>query len=107
MDEKKKARSVIDLSRPTSKRAPEVKVEFKRWRSRTELEPLARRISENAELMDRLRAAAGSENEDLAREISYEIIKYAQNLDPTIGAPEGTRIVLILGTMLGHFKAED
>jgi hypothetical protein len=107
MDDEKKW--IARLVTPPKRAAPasEPKVEFKKWRSQAELEPLARRISENGELMSRLRAAAGSENENLAREIAHDITKYAQSLDPTIGTPEGTRIVLILGTMIGHFKQED
>jgi hypothetical protein len=72
-------------------------------RSETELEPLALKISENAILMQTLREAVGSENLDLAGEVRRQITEYARTLDPSINTAEGTRIVVVLLKMIGHF----
>jgi hypothetical protein len=79
---------------------------FQRERSRTkkELEPIAIRVADNAALMQRFRAACGSENRDLVREVTLAITRHAQELDPTITFHEGTTIVVILAEMVGHFK---
>ena len=71
-------------------------------RTQEDLRPLALRISENAELMQRFRAAIGSEDEDQAREVLYEVTAYAQSLDPSITGPEGTRVVVVLMNIVGH-----
>jgi hypothetical protein len=55
--------------------------------------------------MRRFRAACGSENRDLTREVTAEVTRYVQELDPTITIHEGTTIVVVLAKMVGHFKA--
>jgi hypothetical protein len=52
--------------------------------------------------MQQFRAAIGSENRDLAREVHDAVTRYAQELDPTITYDEGTNIVLTLMKMVGH-----
>ena len=72
--------------------------EYFRSKSRTEkeLEPIAIRVAENDALRQRFCAACGSENRDLAREVTLAITRYAQELDPTITFDEGTTIGMIL-----------
>jgi hypothetical protein len=43
--------------------------------------------------MQQFRAAIGSENRDLAREVHGAVTRNAQELDPTITYDEGTNIV--------------
>jgi hypothetical protein len=74
----------------------------KRSRTQEELEPIARRVAENTTLMQQFRAAIGSENRDLAREVSEAVARYAQEFDPTITYDEGTNIVLTLMKMVGN-----
>jgi hypothetical protein len=50
--------------------------------------------------MERLRAALGSGNEALGRDIMDEVTRYAQSLDPTIAYSDGTRIVVTLMKMM-------
>jgi hypothetical protein len=78
--------------------------QHKRWRTEKELQLIAMRVSENIELMQRFRAAIGSQNRVVAAEISKDITAYAQELDPTIGEDEGTTIVLILLKMVTNFQ---
>jgi hypothetical protein len=87
--------------------APDLPREHFRSKSRTEkeLEPIASRVAENAALMQRFRAAVGSENRDLAGEVMGEVTRYAQELDPTISFDEGTTIVVALLKTVGHFRA--
>src|SRR5262245_40274923 len=68
----------------------------KHRRSAEELESISGRVAENAALMERFRAARGSGNEALGRDIMDEVVRYAQSLDPTINYSDGTRIVVIL-----------
>ena len=56
-------------------------------------------------MRQRFCAACGSENRDLAREVTLAITRYAQELDPTITFDEGTTIGMILAKMVGHFRA--
>jgi hypothetical protein len=51
-------------SAATKAEEPERVIPKRRWRTEMELEPIARRVAENLPLMERFRAAAGSENED-------------------------------------------
>jgi hypothetical protein len=74
-------------------------------RTTEELEPLALRIAENAELMHRFRAVFGSEDRYRGEAIANEIATYARTLDSTVTHPEGTRIVVILMNLVGHPKA--
>ncbi|HET7021479.1 MAG TPA: hypothetical protein VFI58_12260 [Xanthobacteraceae bacterium] len=104
MDDRDKPRGIaIGRTRRRSSSAPDLPLDhFRRKRSRTqeELETIARRVAENTTLMQQFRAAIGSENRDLARQVSEAITRYAQELDPTITYDEGTNIVLTL--MVGH-----
>jgi hypothetical protein len=97
----------IGWTRPRSTSAPDLPLEHFRSKSRTEkeLEPIAIRVAENAALMQRFRAACGSENRELAGEVMTEITRYAQELDPTITYHEATMIIVVLAKMIGHFRA--
>ena len=57
-------------------------------RSVEELEPLARQILENAELIKRFREVRGSDNEDAARQVVYDVGDYAETIDPTVSHVE-------------------
>jgi hypothetical protein len=70
-------------------------------RTTEELEPLAKRVAENAPLMERFRAVVGSQDGQRAADATQEVRTYAQELDPTVTFSEGTRIALIL---LNHLK---
>ena len=76
----------------------------KQWRIEKQLIPIADRVEENIELMQRLRATIGSENRALARQAILDVTRYAQTLDPTISVPEGTTVTVILLKKIGHFK---
>jgi hypothetical protein len=67
-----------------------------RWRQTEELEPIADKVAQNAELMERLRSAIASEDHDLAQTIIHEIALYAQRFDPTFGLLDGSRIAVML-----------
>jgi hypothetical protein len=106
-DRDKPRRIAVGWQSERSTFAPDLPLEHFRSKSRTEkeLEPIAIRVAENAALMQRFRAACGSENRDLAREVTLAITRYAQELDPTITFDEGTTISMILAKMVGHFRA--
>jgi hypothetical protein len=76
-----------------------------RLRELDELLPLAKLIGENAELMGRLRAAAGAENKELARNVIDEITRYAQTLDPSVTTVDGNSLTIILMKMIRHTGA--
>jgi hypothetical protein len=67
-----------------------------RWRQMEELKPIADKVAQNPELMDRLRSTIGSEDRDRAENIIHEIAIYAQRFDPNFGLLEGSRIALML-----------
>jgi hypothetical protein len=106
-DRDKPRRTAVGWQSERTTSAPDLPLEHFRSKSRTEkeLEPIAIRVAENAVLMQRFRAACGSENRDLVREVMAEVTRYAQELDPTIIFQEGTTIVVILAKMVGHFPA--
>jgi len=79
-------------------------IQPRRQRTAKELEPIAEQVAENAAVMERFRAAIGSNNNALGREVMDEVTEYAQKVDPTISVSEGTRITAILLRKLGHFK---
>ena len=68
-------------------------------RSREELRPLAERVAQNPQIMQRFYQARGSDNEALGRDVVDEIRNYARELDPTITYVEGARMVLVLEEM--------
>ncbi len=78
---------------------PPAKQKPAKIRSREELRPLARRIAENPQIMQRFYQARGSDNEALGLEVVEEIRNYARELDPTITFFEGTTMVLVLEEM--------
>jgi hypothetical protein len=97
-----KPRGVIVI-RQTPRRAPASdepmpfeRIPHKRSRNTDELEPLAKRVAENSALMERFRAVVGSNDEQRAADITQEITKYAQELDPNVTYDEGTSIALVL-----------
>jgi hypothetical protein len=106
-DRDKPKRIAVGWQSERSTSAPDLPLEHFRSKSRTEkeLEPIAVRVAENAALMQRFRAACGSENRDLVGEVMAEVTRYAQELDPTIIFQEGTTISVILAKMVGHFRA--
>jgi hypothetical protein len=106
-DRDKPRRIAVGWQSERSTSALDLPPEYFRSKSRTEkeLEPIAIRVAENAALMQRFRAACGSENRDLVGEVMAEVTRYAQELDPTIIFQEGTTIVVILAKMIGHFRA--
>ncbi len=106
-DRDKPRRTAVGWQSERSTSAPDLPLEHFRSKSRTEkeLEPIAIRVAENTALMQRFRAACGSENRDLTREVTLAITRYAQELEPTITFDEGTTIVVILAKMVGHFRA--
>lgn len=67
-----------------------------RWRRMEELKPIADKVAQNAELMDKLRSAIGSEDDDRAQKIIYEIALYAHRFDASFGLLEGSRIALMV-----------
>jgi len=67
-----------------------------RWRKAGEVKPIADKVAQNAELMERLRSVFGSGDRDRAQKIIHEIARYAQRFDPTFGLTEGTDIALML-----------
>ena len=69
-------------------------------RSVEELEPLARQILENAELIKRFREVRGSDNEDAARQVVYDVGDYAETIDPTVSHVEKTRLTLALMNLI-------
>jgi hypothetical protein len=91
-------------SSPTHGAAEPLKPEF--MRTLEELAPLAMRIAQNAELMDRFRAVAGSDDKTRAMEMIDEITRYAQSLDQSISFSEGTRVVVALMKIVGHSEGE-
>jgi len=106
-DRDKPRRIAVGCQSERSTSALDLPPEYFRSKSRTEkeLEPIAIRVAENTALMQRFRAACGSENRDLVGEVMAEVTRYAQELDPTIIFQEGTTIVVILAKMIGHFRA--
>jgi len=58
-------------------------------RSVEELDPVARRISSDRNLMQRFREVIVCENSDRAREMVDEIRHIAQTIDPSISYAEG------------------
>jgi hypothetical protein len=56
----------------------------KRSRTEKELQPIAMQVSGNTELMQRFRAAIGSQSRAQAAEVSKDITEYAQKLDSSI-----------------------
>ena len=91
---------------PQARLRPELEPESfpKGRRSEQELEPIAGQVAENAPLMERLRAAIGSQNQALGTAVMDEVRNYAKGLDPTINYSEGTKIVTILLKKVGHFR---
>jgi hypothetical protein len=69
-----------------------------------ELTPLAVRIAENADLVQRFRAVVGCDDRERASKMMDEVREYAQTLDPSISDVEGARIVLVLLNILGPFE---
>jgi hypothetical protein len=104
-DRNKPRGTVIVRGRPSSSTQdaamPFEKAQRKRSRTESELQSIVIRVSQNAALMQRFRSTFGSENRDLAREVSQEITRYAQELDSTVTFDEGTTIVLALLKMAG------
>lgn len=90
------SRPATATPRPTSAAPP--------IRTQEQLRPLALRIAENADLMQRFRAVIGSEDQERASEVSDEIRRFAQGLDSSVTFSEGTRIVVILMGIVGHPK---
>jgi hypothetical protein len=68
-------------------------------RTSEQLKPLAKRVAENAAIMQRFYQARGSDDEALGREAIDEIRNYARTLDPTITYVEGAWLVLVLEEM--------
>jgi len=71
-----------------------------RWRQTEELKPIADKVAQNTELMERLRSVFGSGDHARTREVTRDICLYAQQLDPTFGLLEGTRIAFMLAQKL-------
>jgi hypothetical protein len=65
-----------------------------------ELEPLARQVLENTELIKRFREARGSNNEEATRQVVDDVRDYARTIDPTISHVEATRLILTLVSLI-------
>jgi hypothetical protein len=75
-----------------------------RTRPEAELEPIAMKIAQNAEIMERFRAAFGSNDQKLVGQLTRDVIAFAQGLDPTIDHSEGVKVVTALMKVLGYFE---
>ena len=76
-------------------------------RSREELTPIATRLAENGDLLERFKEVQGTDRERANKLIS-EVTSRAQELDPTITDTEGVRIsLLLMGMFSGAGRAPD
>ena len=74
----------------------------KPMRTQEELTPIALHVATNSELMVRFRDVIGSEDMERASKLIDEVTNCAKNLDATITASEGTRIVVLLMKLVSH-----
>jgi hypothetical protein len=65
-------------------------------RPKPELISITERIVQDVALMERLRAAIGSNNKERARAVMSEVTQSAREIDPSINVSEGVGIIVIL-----------
>jgi hypothetical protein len=108
-DEQKRRLTIIEIPKPaktTPTSGEPLPSKPKRTRTMEELRPLALRVSQNPSLMGRFHSAFGSGNKKLASEVTDEITRFAQGIDPTVTVSEGAGIVVVLMKIAGLSEGE-
>jgi hypothetical protein len=103
-DEQKRRLTIIEIPKPaktTPTSGEPLPSNPRRTRTMEELRPLALRVTENPSLMERFHSAFGSGNKKLASEVTDEITRFVQGLDPSVTASEGAGIVVVLMKIAG------
>jgi len=90
----------LDRSQPQAPGAPLPR--SKPMRTREELATIVQRLTQNAELMQQLRGAIGSDDKRRMSAAIDEIERVAQTVDPTITNPEAVRITVLLAKIIGQ-----
>jgi hypothetical protein len=109
-DEQKPRLTIIEIPKPaktTPTSGESLPSKPKRTRTMEELRPLALRVTQNASLMERFHSAFGSGDKKLASEVTDEITRFVQSLDPSVTASEGAGIIVLLMTLSDHPKGSD
>jgi hypothetical protein len=104
MTDDKRQKGILRL-RTFAEQTPDSKTEFAlgkrmRLRSLEQLEPLARSIARNQELMKRFQDVMGCDDEDRARAMVDDVRNIAHSIDSELSYAEGASISIILMRIL-------